>query len=283
MLKNVIKTLVVLSVVTCIMVLVPEQSFAQEIVNWECRIQSSNSGCTKTVEAPIGKKIVGVRAACNLEWGAVSNNQLESVPANTIKVIRKSDRRWLRPSGYCYVNNTKIFSGQRTIEGVSGISKIVVGCYEHDKNGGDCHIKGTLLLEEGVGFAPPPLPTNRSTIMLSARSWPISIQARGGCSGQINWTLTPIMLTGNSGIDTEQRIYQRYDVKQSSIGPRRFACYVNRIVVGLRTGRWKVAASTQNGWYTSCEVDLGSGGGFANFTLNYYHGCSTVPGQYPVQ
>ncbi|MCP3889377.1 MAG: hypothetical protein GY781_13340 [Gammaproteobacteria bacterium] len=135
-------------------VVVSSSVFAQEVVYWECRVEGSNDGCKKTIKAPSGKKIVGVTAACNLEYGAVSNSELASVPANTIKVVKKSDRRWFRPNGYCYVGNTKIYSGKKTIEGINGIKQVLVGCFEHDKNGGDCHIRGTLTLQDGNGATP---------------------------------------------------------------------------------------------------------------------------------
>ena len=128
---------------------------AQEVINWECRVEGNNNGCEKTVQAPVGKKIVGVTAACNLEYGAVSNRQLAAVPANTIKVVRESsDRRF----GACYVGDTRITGGQVTINNgiINGVDEITVGCKEHDQNGGDCHIKGTLTLEDENGTAPSP-------------------------------------------------------------------------------------------------------------------------------
>lgn len=132
-------------------VVVSPSVFAQEVEEWECRIEGSNDGCEKSISAPSGKRIVGVTAACNLEFHAVSNSELESVPANTIKVVKKSDYRSDYPSGYCYVNDTKIYDGEETIDGINGINQVVVGCFEHDQNGGDCHIRGTLTLEDSTG------------------------------------------------------------------------------------------------------------------------------------
>lgn len=125
--------------------------FGQEIINWDCRVEGSNAGCQKTIKAPPGKKIVSVTAACNLEYGAVSNRELESVGTNRIKVVKKSDQRWFKPNGYCYVGDTKIYSGEKTIVRVNGVNQIAVGCFEHDKNGGDCHIRGTITLEDDDG------------------------------------------------------------------------------------------------------------------------------------
>lgn len=125
--------------------------FAQEVKSWDCRVEHSNDGCRKTIKAPAGKKIVGVTAACNLENGAVTNRQLESVPANKIKVVRKSDHRRFHPDGYCYVGDTKIYSGEKALVNVNGVAQIDVGCFEHDKNGGDCHIRGTITLADDDG------------------------------------------------------------------------------------------------------------------------------------
>lgn len=153
------KTFVLGRVGVLVAMLASSQSvFGQEIMNWDCRIEHSNDGCKKTIKAPSGKKIVSVTAACNLENGAVSDRQLESVPTNTIRVVQKSDWRFwesfLSQRGYCYVGGTKIESGEKTIANVNGVNQIVGGCYEHDKNGGDCHIRGTLTLEDGSGTTP---------------------------------------------------------------------------------------------------------------------------------
>ena len=48
----------------------------------------------------------------------------------------------------------KYLKEKKTIGEINGINQIRVGCYEHDKNGGDCHIKGTMSLKDGGGTTP---------------------------------------------------------------------------------------------------------------------------------
>jgi parallel beta-helix repeat protein len=110
-------------------------------VSFDCQVSGNNNGCKKNISCPSGRKIVGARAACNLEYGTISGSQLAAVPANKIKVIRTSDRV---SDGRCYVGGNSLKSGQKTISGIIGRRSVSVGCKEHDKNGGDCHIKGIL-------------------------------------------------------------------------------------------------------------------------------------------
>jgi hypothetical protein len=42
------------------------------------------------------------------------------------------------------VGFNKLQSGQKEITNIKGFPSVGVGCQEHDKNGGDCHIKGVL-------------------------------------------------------------------------------------------------------------------------------------------
>lgn len=109
--------------------------------SFDCRVSGNNDGCQKTIYCPPNQKIIGVTAACNLEYGKISDGILPTVPWNHIKVIRPSDNV---SSGSCYVGNNRIKSGQIWIIGVPGASRTSVGCKEHDENGGDCHIKGIL-------------------------------------------------------------------------------------------------------------------------------------------
>ena len=124
----------------------------------DCRISEDNEGCDRTFSCPAGMKVVGAVAACNLEYGAVSDAELATVPPHLIHVARLSDDI---EDGSCYVENNavigKIFGGpytgplfvpqsavQAPIRGIVGLSRVAVGCDEHDKNGGDCHIRGSL-------------------------------------------------------------------------------------------------------------------------------------------
>ncbi|CAH1387929.1 hypothetical protein [Candidatus Nitrotoga sp. M5] len=130
---------------------VSSTTFAQEVVEWECRVEGKNDGCQKFIRIPSGKKIVSVKAACNLEHGAVSDSQLASASDKKITVVRKSDRQMFRPNGYCYVATTKAYKGETTIKRNNEVNGIRIGCKEHDENGGDCHIRGIMTLSDGEG------------------------------------------------------------------------------------------------------------------------------------
>jgi len=130
---------------------------AADVINTvSCQVEHDNNGCERVFKAFEGYKIVGVKAACNLEYGSVSDSQLNAVPANTLKVVKQSDHRWLETRGYCYVGNTKITGGKKTIGSINGVDRIHLGCREHDKNGGDCHILAEVHMSKGEGATNTP-------------------------------------------------------------------------------------------------------------------------------
>ena len=110
-------------------------------VDFSCQVSGNNKGCQKVVACPSGKKIVGAKAACNLEFGTVSSNALRPILINLIKVIKASDKV---SAGSCHVGGNKLQSGQKEITINKSSPSVAIGCKEHDENGGDCHIKGTL-------------------------------------------------------------------------------------------------------------------------------------------
>jgi hypothetical protein len=126
----------------------------------DCRVSENNSGCHQTVYCPAGTTVVGAVAACNLEYGAVSDDELLTVPPNMIHVAKTSDRI---QDGSCYVGNNVVVGDevfystgygtsyyipqsavQTSIRGIFGLDRVSVGCTEHDNNGGDCHIRGSI-------------------------------------------------------------------------------------------------------------------------------------------
>jgi hypothetical protein len=133
----------------------------------DCRIDGENAGCKRTVYCPAGTKVLGAVAACNLENGAVTDDQLAKVPPHLIHVAKLSEHV---PSGSCFVEGNAVigklvltsFGGvftaprrqpeyvvpqsavQTPIRGIAGRTSVAVGCKEFDENGGDCHIRGTL-------------------------------------------------------------------------------------------------------------------------------------------
>lgn len=110
-------------------------------VDFSCQVSGNNKGCQKTIACPSGKKLVGAKAACNLEFGTVSSSALQPILPNLIKVLKASDKV---SAGSCHVGGNKLQRGQKEITINKSSRTVAVGCKEHDKNGGDCHIKGML-------------------------------------------------------------------------------------------------------------------------------------------
>jgi hypothetical protein len=126
-------------------------------VSIDCPISENNEGCHRTFSCPAGGKVVGAVAACNLEYGAISDAELATVPPHLIHVTRLSDDI---EDGACYVGSNAVIGSpsgglimgssipqsavQTPIRGIAGRSSVTVGCDEHDDNGGDCHIRGSL-------------------------------------------------------------------------------------------------------------------------------------------
>ena len=100
-----------------------------------------NKGCQRIVSCPSGQSIVSMKAACNLEDGFVTHDQLLTVQDNTLRVIRASDEV---SDGNCIVENDGIKIGEMVITEIAGKQNVLIGCDEHDENNGDCHIKGLL-------------------------------------------------------------------------------------------------------------------------------------------
>jgi hypothetical protein len=113
-------------------------------VEFDCQVSGDNDGCEKKVRCPGSSRIKRVRAACNLEWGTVSDAQLAAVPDNRIRVVRPSDHV---SEGSCWIGPNVLGSGELAATGVRGKRSVRVGCQEHDRNGGDCQIRGVLFCE----------------------------------------------------------------------------------------------------------------------------------------
>lgn len=110
-------------------------------IAFDCQVSGNNRGCQKVIACPTGKKLLGAKAACNLESGTISPEVMTGLSPNLIKVIRASDTT---SAGSCHVGFNKLQIGQKGITSIKGFPSVEVGCKEHDKNGGDCHIKGVL-------------------------------------------------------------------------------------------------------------------------------------------
>ena len=72
-----------------------------------CQVEGNNAGCERYYQCPIGTKIVGTIAACNLEYGSVSQNDVDRTVMNYINIVTPSDKV---KSGQCYVGKDNIAS-----------------------------------------------------------------------------------------------------------------------------------------------------------------------------
>lgn len=110
----------------------------------ECGVESNNAGCSRDFICPPGQLVSSYKAACNLEWGKVTQGQLNNVPLNHVSVIRTSDNV---NDGKCQVGTNIISSGIAYSGDPLYKSKVTFSCKEHDNNGGDCHILAVFSCE----------------------------------------------------------------------------------------------------------------------------------------
>lgn len=110
-------------------------------VNFGCQRSGNDAGCSGTVTCPAGTRLAEVRAACDLETGALPASQLTTTPWHTLNVARASDRV---SDGRCFAGSSsrQEGSGAADVFRTNGLS---YGCSEHDSNGGDCQILGQAL------------------------------------------------------------------------------------------------------------------------------------------
>ena len=117
-------------------------------VDFSCQVTGNNSGCHASKACPTidGRpgRVATAKAACNLESGSVSNQQVYEVFLGEVMVVRASDTL---SDGVCYVEQTDISYDWADIWTNPGDTNLSFGCMEYDSNGGDCHIKGKLYCE----------------------------------------------------------------------------------------------------------------------------------------
>ena len=107
-------------------------------------VEGSNAGDDHTLGCP-GTSLIGIQAACNLEFGKASDEQRRRVLLNRVKVVRASDDK---DDGRCTADETRIKEGQRLVlpwlfkryDDAVIPNEIRYACKEHDRNGGDCHV-----------------------------------------------------------------------------------------------------------------------------------------------
>lgn len=113
-------------------------------IAFECRAEGTNDGCQNFLSCPLGQKVKWVKAACNLELGPVSDQELVGVLKYDAKVTRESDNS---SDGACYVLGTTVSVGTKPITINPGVRTVNIGCKEKDSNGGDCHVRAEFGCE----------------------------------------------------------------------------------------------------------------------------------------
>lgn len=112
--------------------------------DFSCRVEGDNAGCEDIVRCPAGQRILGARAACNLEFGEVRGTSVGDLGFDRLAVVRESDNR---DDGECWVGFNRISSGESDIRFIRTFPSVGYGCKERDSNGGDCHIRGSLYCQ----------------------------------------------------------------------------------------------------------------------------------------
>jgi len=116
---------------------------AMRTEEFTCGIEGSNNGRTCTARCPAGSvEIISAKAGCNLEYGQVSTDQARRLRHGTLEVLRTSDP-W--QNGLCSIGNKQIQREHDLIRGRERETQTTVSCKEHDRNGGDCHVRGFLF------------------------------------------------------------------------------------------------------------------------------------------
>jgi len=113
-------------------------------IHFDCRTTDDNNGCQNFLSCPVGQKVKWAKAACNLETGPVTDDQLASVPPGNLKVVRRSDNL---ADGGCYVLGAALADGMVGVTPNPGVRTVNIACKEKDKNGGDCHVRAEFACE----------------------------------------------------------------------------------------------------------------------------------------
>lgn len=108
-----------------------------------CAVSGNNAGCTASVTCPPRTRLVGLKAACNLESGSVSDAELAATAFDALRVATPSD---IASDGECRVGSQGIATGSVDMTPQLGTAgALAASCHERDSNGGDCAVKGQAL------------------------------------------------------------------------------------------------------------------------------------------
>ncbi|WP_299011754.1 hypothetical protein [uncultured Shewanella sp.] len=112
-----------------------------EITDFECQIEHNSEGCYQYISCPDDKISADIRAACNIEWGTVTKDDLPNW--GHLDIIRQSDTL---PDSECLVHEVSSYLEESHSHVYPSYeNQTYIGCKEHDKNGGDCHVLGQQI------------------------------------------------------------------------------------------------------------------------------------------
>lgn len=114
-------------------------------VSGDCQKNQSNEGCQFALQCPVGMVAKNVKAACNLEWGGISDTQFAAAPENRIKIIVDSGNTENR---LCSVNGIKAKIMSNPLDQILGQSNFVFTCRDFEGSGGDCAMRARLKCTE---------------------------------------------------------------------------------------------------------------------------------------
>ena len=123
------------------------------VVPFQCSKSGDNEGCEVTATCGSNQRILAASAACNLEHGTVSSGTVAGLKPGELLVDRESSEV---TQGRCRVGSTAIDRRWSIVRGAENAHSTTASCREHDKNGGDCHIRGVLYCRTTLGTVSVP-------------------------------------------------------------------------------------------------------------------------------
>ena len=127
-----------------------------QVAEFQCRADANNSGCSERAICPVGTTLVAAKAACNLEFGDVSDPDLNKTPWSFAGVVKRSDDS---SDGVCRFGSVDVSENGAQLSALPG--GVDFSCKEYDKNGGDCHMRVALACQPERPPSLPKLPVQR--------------------------------------------------------------------------------------------------------------------------
>lgn len=125
-------------------------------VDFECEVEGNNDGARCIASCPAGFRLFAAKAACSLETNRLSRRIVNRQGWGTLKVVRSADGV---SSGLCALGQNELRQNAIRMPDPGPGPSLTARCDEHDSNGGDCRIAGTLAcFRNRVVLDPIPLP-----------------------------------------------------------------------------------------------------------------------------